>query len=57
MSYFVLYKKNRLRISWHGWACSEFVWKGARFNGGGYAYGASPYRYWKIGPIMIMRYM
>jgi hypothetical protein len=34
-----------------------FFSSGHRFNGGGYLYGASPYRYWRIGPIMIKKYM
>lgn len=34
-----------------------FVWGVSRFNGGGYMYGAAPYTYWRIGPIMVKRYM
>lgn len=49
---------RRWQITWCGikqW--KHFVWKGARLNGGGYLYGASPYWYWRIGPFMIQKYM
>jgi hypothetical protein len=35
----------------------RFVWGVTRFNGGGYMYGAAPYTYWRVGPVMVKRYM
>ena len=51
----VLYGRGRWVIIFNPYG-DLFVWKGARFNGGGYGYGASPYTYWKIWPIMVKRY-
>jgi len=33
-----------------------FAWGITRFNGGGYLYGATPYTYWRVGPIFVKRY-
>lgn len=53
--------KNPFRktfVKWVGWSGDWSLYQsGFRFNGGGYMYGAAPYRYWRIGPIMIKRYL
>jgi hypothetical protein len=48
---------KRWAIVWVGWKGELFVWNSFRMNSGGYLYGASPYRYWRFGPIMIQKYM
>jgi hypothetical protein len=49
---------RKFDLSWVGFAGDElFVWNGFRLNGGGYMYGANPYRYWRIGPIFVKRYL
>jgi hypothetical protein len=50
-------KIRRWHIFWVGWELDSLFERGMKFNGGGYLYGASPYRYLRIGPIKIMRYI
>lgn len=47
---------RRWTVQWM-WPYEDWFGTGARFNGGGYLYGASPYQYWRIGPIFVKRYM
>jgi len=42
-------------VEWVGWKGDLFS-KGFRMNGGGYMYGAHPYKYLRIGPIMVKKY-
>lgn len=56
-----MFIRKRYELNWigcrfrDGWR--EWFSRGFRFNGGGYMYGASPYQYWRIGPVMIKKYM
>ena len=40
-------------VGWNG----DLIGSGTRLNGGGYLYGASPYRYWRFGPFMLKKYL
>lgn len=47
---------RRFEMVWRGWR-KPLLSSGFRMNGGGFMYGASPYQYWIVGPIMVKRYM
>lgn len=47
---------RKLRVIWIGWR-GDLLSSGFRLNGGGYLYGAAPYRYWRIGPVIVKRYI
>lgn len=42
---------RKIHVTWVGWGGDWFVWNLARFNSG------YPYRFWRIGPFFIKRYM
>jgi hypothetical protein len=55
---------NRWTIEYIGWKGSLFIWNDFRLNGAGSilsamssAYGYSPYHCWRLGPVIIKRYV
>ena len=52
----MILSKN-LIVIWVGFQGELFAWKQFRYNGGGYLGSAAPYHYWRIGPVIIKRYL
>jgi hypothetical protein len=48
---------NRWTIEYIGWKGSLFIWNDFRLNGAGSMYGYSPYNCWRLGPIIVKRYV
>jgi hypothetical protein len=48
---------DRWSVDYIGWKGSLFIWNGFRWNGGGYMHGSSPYSCWRLGPVIVKRYV
>jgi hypothetical protein len=50
-------KLTRRWYAYFYWKKWKFFHRGFRYNGGGLIYSASPYHYWRIGPIEVRKYV
>ncbi len=48
---------RKFRITWLDSKPDSLFDSGFRVNGGGYLYGAAPYRYWRVYKLKITKYL